>query len=68
MNKATVTSNNEKEKQDMNSDNLAYLNGSVSQHFHNLKKLINKSNIEIRKDCWVEDIVADGRQEKRTPH
>lgn len=35
MNKATVTSNNEEEKQDMNNDNLAYLNGFVSQHFHN---------------------------------
>lgn len=38
MNRATVTSNNEKEKQGMNNDNLAYLNGSVSQHHHNLKK------------------------------
>lgn len=51
MNKATVTSNNEEEKQDMNNDNLAYLNGFVSQHFHNLKKITNKYNIEIRKDA-----------------
>lgn len=35
MNKATVTSNHGKEKQDMNNDNSAYLNGFVSQHFHN---------------------------------
>lgn len=34
MNKATVTSNNEK-KRDMNNGNFAYLNGFVNQYFHN---------------------------------